>query len=75
MEAEGGGTEFDKAWKVLLVTFGLAGVYTFLGDLWVPLKHFPVFSWVGLPAVTAWGWELSVSLGYAGQASASPSWT
>jgi len=71
MESESG-TEFDKAWKVLLTTFGAAGVYTFLGSLWAPLKSFPVFTWVGLPGVTAWGWELSVSMGYVGQAPPPP---
>ncbi len=60
-------TEFDKAWRALLVTFALATAYTLVSSKWTVLKTFPVFSWVGLPGATAWGWELSPSLGYVGQ--------
>lgn len=60
-------TEFDKAWKTLLITFALATAYTLLSSKWTFLKSFPVFSWVGLPGVTAWGWELNIALGYIGQ--------
>ena len=62
-----GSTDFDKAWKILLLTFGAATAYTLVSSKWTVLKSFPVFSWVGLPGVTAWGWELSPSLGYVGQ--------
>ena len=31
------------------------------------LRSFSVFSWVGLRAATAWGWELAPSMGYVGQ--------
>lgn len=31
------------------------------------LKSFPVASWLGLPALTQWGWELAPSAGYIGQ--------
>ena len=60
-------TEFERAWRMLLITFALATAYTLLSSKWTILKTFPVFSWVGLPGVTAWGWELSPSLGYVGQ--------
>lgn len=31
------------------------------------LKTFPIATWLGLPALTAWGWELTPSAGYIGQ--------
>lgn len=62
-----GSTEFETAWKALLVTFAAAGVYTLAASQWKVLKSFPVFTWVGLPGLTAWGWELAPSLGYVGQ--------
>lgn len=31
------------------------------------VKSFPIFTWLGLPAATAWGWEVSPSMGYVGQ--------
>ena len=52
---------------MLLLTFGIATAYTLAASEWPVLKSFPVFSWIGLPGVTAWGWELSPSLGYVGQ--------
>ena len=52
---------------MLLVTFALAGAYSLAAGLWQPLKSFPVFTWMGLPVVTAWGWGLSPSTGYIGQ--------
>lgn len=62
-----GSAEFDKAWKILLLTFAIATAYTLVASKWTVVKSFPVFTWVGLPGVTAWGWELSPSLGYVGQ--------
>lgn len=62
-----GHTEFDKAWRVLLSSFAAATAYTLAAVQWPVVKSFPVFSWIGLPSVTAWGWELSPSLGYVGQ--------
>ncbi|KAK9800344.1 hypothetical protein WJX73_006522 [Symbiochloris irregularis] len=62
-------TDWQSAWKVLLYTTLAAGLYTLVSSLkhmhW--LRSFPIFTWVGLPAATAWGWVLSPSLGYVGQ--------
>ena len=52
---------------MLLWTFALAGVYTLISSHVRWLKSFPVFTWVGLPAVTAWGWDVTPSMGYIGQ--------
>ena len=48
-------------------TFGAAGGYTLAASQWGLLRSFPVFTWVGLPGVTAWGWEIAPSMGYIGQ--------
>ncbi len=52
---------------MLLWTFAAAGVYTLVSSRVAWLKSFPVFTWVGLPAVTAWGWDVTPSMGYIGQ--------
>ena len=65
--ADDSSTDFDKAWKALLTSFAAAAAYTLVASQWPALKSFPVFSWVGLPAATAWGWELAPSMGYIGQ--------
>ena len=62
-----GNTEFDRAWKVLLSSFAAATAYTLAAIQWPVLSSFPVFTWVGLPSASAWGWQLSPSLGYVGQ--------
>lgn len=59
--------EWARAWSVLLWTFAAAGVYTLASSHVAWLKSFPVFTWVGLPAVTAWGWDVTPSMGYIGQ--------
>ena len=47
MQEEEEGTEWRTAWQALLVTCGLAGVYTIVAA-WVPwLRSFPVLSWLG----------------------------
>ena len=55
---------------MLLWTFAAAGVYTLVSSHVAWLKSFPVFTWVGLPAVTAWGWDVTPSMGYIGQVGA-----
>ena len=65
--ADDSSTDFDKAWKALLTSFAAAAAYTLLASQVPALKSFPIFSWVGLPAATAWGWELAPSMGYIGQ--------
>ena len=52
---------------MLLWTFAGAGVYTLISSHVKWLKSFPVFTWVGLPAITAWGWDVTPSMGYIGQ--------
>ena len=52
---------------MLLWTFAGAGVYTLVSSHVKWLKSFSVFTWVGLPAVTAWGWDVTPSMGYIGQ--------
>ena len=59
--------EWARAWCMLLWTFAAAGVYTLVSSHVAWLKSFPVFTWVGLPAVTAWGWDVTPSMGYIGQ--------
>lgn len=62
-------TDWQAAWKVLMLTTLGAGLYTVLSGLkpfhW--LKAFHVFTWLGLKAASDWGWVLSPSLGYVGQ--------
>ena len=44
---EEGETEWKRAWQALLVTCGLAGLYTLVAA-WVPwMRSFPVLSWLG----------------------------
>ena len=62
--------EWARAWSMLLWTFAAAGVYTLVSSRVAWLKSFPVFTWVGLPAVTAWGWDVTPSMGYIGQVGA-----
>ena len=54
---------------MLMWTTLAAGLYILVSSLrlfhW--LRSFPLLTWVGLPAATAWGWVLSPSLGYVGQ--------
>ena len=57
----------SDAWRTLLGAFSAGGGYSLLGSAAPRLQSFPVFSWVGLPGVTAWGWELALSPGYIGQ--------
>ena len=59
--------EWARAWSMLLWTFAAAGMYTLVSSHVAWLKSFPVFTWVGLPAVTAWGWDVTPSMGYIGQ--------
>ena len=57
----------SAAWRTLLGAFAGGGGYALLGAAMPALQSFPVFSWVGMPGVTAWGWELALSPGYIGQ--------
>ena len=60
-------TDWEAAWKALLLSFALASVYTLLAT-WIPAIHtFPVATWLGLKLMTDWGWELTPSMGYIGQ--------
>lgn len=57
----------DAPWRVLVWTFVAACAFT-LASAWAPaLRALPVFTWVGLPAATTWGWVLSPAMGYIGQ--------
>lgn len=60
-------TDWSQPWRVLMWTFAAAGAYSLAAAHLPHLATFPVFSWVGLPAATAWGWELAPALGYVGQ--------
>ncbi len=60
-------TDMTAAWRTLLGAFTGGGCYALLGAAVPALQSFPVFSWLGLPGVTAWGWELALSPGYIGQ--------
>ena len=42
-------------------------MYTLIASHVKWLKSFPVFTWLGLPVVTAWGWDVTPSMGYIGQ--------
>lgn len=59
--------EWARAWAALLWTFAAAALYTVGSSQLLWLKSFPVLTWLGLPAATRWGWELSPSMGYIGQ--------
>lgn len=54
-------------WNTLLYAFLGGGGYTLASAAVPALKSFPVFTWAGLPAATAWGWEVAPSAGYIGQ--------
>ena len=59
-------TDWEAAWQALLVAFAGAGFYTLVAT-WLPaVRTFPVASWLGLHEVTAWGWEVTPSMGYIG---------
>ncbi|KAF6262322.1 OPT superfamily oligopeptide transporter [Scenedesmus sp. NREL 46B-D3] len=59
--------QWRRGLRLLLWCFAVAGLYC-LAAAWVkPLSVLPVFDWLGLPAVTAWGWVLQPSPGYIGQ--------
>lgn len=60
-------TDWSKAWSTLLWSFFSATAYTLLATLLPAIKSFPVFTWLGWPAATAWGWEVAPSMGYVGQ--------
>ncbi len=45
----------------------LMGSLVLVPDQVAALKSFPVLSWLGLPAATAWGWEVAPAMGYIGQ--------
>ena len=59
--------EWARAWAALLWTFAAAAAYTLAAAQLPWRRSFPVLSWAGLPAATAWGWELAPSMGYIGQ--------
>ncbi|KAK9902795.1 hypothetical protein WJX75_006292 [Coccomyxa subellipsoidea] len=69
LESEGAEDEGEwaRAWAALLWTFAAAAAYTLAAAQLPWLRSFPVLSWAGLPAATAWGWELAPSMGYIGQ--------
>jgi len=57
----------DTPWRVLVWTFVATCAFT-LASAWAPvLRALPVFTWVGLPAATTWGWVLTPAMGYIGQ--------
>ena len=60
-------TDFATAWRALLLSFAGAGCYSLAAAVFRPLRTWSMFDWVGLTSVTAWGWELTVSMGYVGQ--------
>ena len=59
--------EWERAWAALLWTFAAAAAYTLASAYTPAIKSFPLFTWLGLPGVTAWGWEVAPSMGYVGQ--------
>ena len=59
--------DWGKKWRMLFICFGISSFYTLLAYFFPFLSHLPVFSWVGLPMVTAWQWTLTPSFSYAGQ--------
>ncbi|BDA51281.1 Putative oligopeptide transporter YGL114W [Coccomyxa sp. Obi] len=59
--------EWARAWAALLWTFAAAAAYTLAAARLSWLRSFPLLSWIGLPAATAWGWEVAPAMGYIGQ--------
>jgi uncharacterized oligopeptide transporter (OPT) family protein len=59
--------DFQKAWRALLLSFAGAFGYSLLAAGVPIFRHLRIFSWVGWSAATAWGWELTMSMGYVGQ--------
>lgn len=60
-------TDWEAAWQALLVAFAGSSFYTLMAS-WLPVvRTFPVATWVGMAEVTAWGWEVTPSMGYIGQ--------
>ncbi|WIA18515.1 hypothetical protein OEZ85_009965 [Tetradesmus obliquus] len=59
--------QWRQGLRLLLWCFAISGAYC-LAAAWVkPLSVLPVFDWLGLPGLTAWGWVLQPSPGYIGQ--------
>ena len=59
--------DWSAKWRMLFICFGISSFYTLLAYFFPFMSHLPVFSWVGLPMVTAWQWTLTPSFSYAGQ--------
>lgn len=67
LEEEEQQTDWEAAWQALLVAFAGASLYTLLASFVPGVRTFPVASWMGMAGVTAWGWEITPSMGYIGQ--------
>jgi len=64
--------DWAQSLAVLLIAFVVAFVYKIIAELVEVdgeqvLASFPVFSWLGWKAASAWGWVLYPSPGYIGQ--------
>ncbi|KAL7546375.1 hypothetical protein ACHAWF_009717 [Thalassiosira exigua] len=56
-----------RTWRVLFLCFAISSVYTLIGFFVPIVRELPVFTYVGLPALTAWSWTLQPSPSYFGQ--------
>eukprot|EP00123_Amoebidium_parasiticum_P014363 comp22462_c0_seq1/m.33813 comp22462_c0_seq1/g.33813 ORF comp22462_c0_seq1/g.33813 comp22462_c0_seq1/m.33813 type:complete len:664 (-) comp22462_c0_seq1:165-2156(-) len=56
-----------RRWKLLGWSFTSSGGYSLLAYFVPVLKNMPIFTWVGLPALTEWQWTFNPALAYVGQ--------
>jgi OPT family oligopeptide transporter len=59
--------EWRLKWILLCVGFCASSAYTLLTYFFPILYKLPVFTWIGLPSVTSFGWVLTPSFSYVGQ--------
>lgn len=68
LEAGGSGrAPTSPPWRVLGASFAASFGVSALATFALPSGSFHVFSWVGLPSLTAWRWTLRPALSYVGQ--------
>eukprot|EP00124_Ichthyophonus_hoferi_P004526 Ihof_evm2s511 gene=Ihof_evmTU2s511 len=54
-------------WRMLGWSFAASSSYNFMSFFIPILKNMPIFTWVGLPALTEWQWTFNPGLAYVGQ--------
>jgi len=56
-----------KQWRFMFLAALVSSVYTFMSYFFPVLYSIPLFTWMGAPLLTEWGWTLTPSFSYVGQ--------